>query len=71
MVSNIRTEGPSHEHKRIGEISAEMSKLVAQPDEALLNDTYGYSHAPLTAEELSDTPKEMRASANSAERKQI
>jgi hypothetical protein len=38
-------------HKRIGEISAEMSKLVDQ-QRALLNDTSGSLTRPLTPEEI-------------------
>jgi len=38
-------------HKRIGEISAEMSKLVDQQRE-LLNDTSGLVARPMTLEEI-------------------
>jgi len=38
-------------HKRIGEISAEMSKLVDQ-QRALLNDTSGLVARPMTSEEI-------------------
>ena len=38
-------------HKRIGEISAEMSKLVDQ-QRALLNDTSGSLTRPMTPEEI-------------------
>jgi hypothetical protein len=38
-------------HKRIGEISAEMSKLVDQ-QRALLNDTSGLLTRPMTTEEI-------------------